>query len=63
MSDADSAGSHGRAGKALKSTGGRVARVWKQFEAARGVRFARRGVCTFVALCNEYAAQQASLSP
>ncbi len=34
MSDADSAGSHGRAGKALRSAGGRVARVRKQFEAA-----------------------------
>ncbi len=33
MSDADSAGSHGRAGKALRSAGGRVARVRKQFEA------------------------------
>ncbi|DBA97120.1 TPA: hypothetical protein ACH3X1_014890 [Trebouxia sp. C0004] len=30
MSDADSAGSHGRAGKALRSAGGRVARVRKR---------------------------------
>ncbi|DBB11199.1 TPA: hypothetical protein ACH3X3_006650 [Trebouxia sp. C0006] len=34
MSDADSAGSHSRASKASRSAGGRVAQVWKQFEAA-----------------------------
>ncbi len=34
MSDADSAGSHGRASKAYRSAGGRVAQVRKQFEAA-----------------------------
>ncbi|DBA74374.1 TPA: hypothetical protein ACH3X1_011140 [Trebouxia sp. C0004] len=34
MSDADSAGSHGRASKAPRSAGGQVARVRKQFEAA-----------------------------
>ena len=34
MSDADSAGSHGRASKASRSAGGRVAQVRKQFEAA-----------------------------
>ncbi|KAL0018642.1 hypothetical protein WJX79_001457 [Trebouxia sp. C0005] len=34
MSDPDSAGSHGRANKALRSAGGQVARVRRQFEAA-----------------------------
>ncbi|DBA77813.1 TPA: hypothetical protein ACH3X1_009170 [Trebouxia sp. C0004] len=33
MSDADSAGSHGRASKARRSAGGHVARVRQQFEA------------------------------
>ncbi|DBA79956.1 TPA: hypothetical protein ACH3X1_008161 [Trebouxia sp. C0004] len=37
MSDGDSAGSHGRAGKARRSAGGRVARVRKQFEAANAL--------------------------
>ncbi|KAL0028675.1 hypothetical protein WJX79_009979 [Trebouxia sp. C0005] len=34
MSDADDAGSHGRASKVPRSVGGRVARVRQQFEAA-----------------------------
>jgi len=37
MSDADSAGSHGRATKAPRSAGCRVARVRKQFEAANAL--------------------------
>jgi len=37
MSDADSAGSHGRANKAPRSAGGQVARVRKQFEAANAL--------------------------
>ena len=37
MSDADSAGSHGRARKAPRSAGGQVARVRKQFEAANAL--------------------------
>ncbi|DBA83053.1 TPA: hypothetical protein ACH3X1_006825 [Trebouxia sp. C0004] len=46
MSDADSAGSHGRASKAPRSAGGHVARVRQQFEAVlrlrQGLRFQRR---------------------
>jgi len=37
MSDADSAGSHGRANKAPRSAGGQVVRVRKQFEAANAL--------------------------
>ncbi|DBA98876.1 TPA: hypothetical protein ACH3X1_014633 [Trebouxia sp. C0004] len=37
MSDADSAGSHGRASKAPRSARGQVARVRKQFEAANAL--------------------------